>query len=141
MSSYTDTCAPAGSADCASPWAAAQDQDSDQDADLYEGAQPEIREERLPGRKSPAQSPLHRLRQHRPYWLAKMKAMGTICALTLSILATGYRLDWSPKFGPATPVFQTNHPSASVHGSFTSEAIAAGVAMCIMRPCSREFLT
>ena len=70
-----------------------------------------------------------------------MKAMGTICALTLSILATGYRLDWSPKFGPATPVFQTNHPSASVHGSFTSEAIAAGVAMGIMRPCSREFLT
>jgi hypothetical protein len=105
-----------------------------------EGTRPELREELLSS-KQPAQSPLHRLRQHRPYWLDKMKVMGTICALTLSILATGYRLDWDPATGPALPVFQSNHPSASMHREFTREAVATGAAMGIMRPCSRDFLT
>ena len=50
MSSYTNTFAPAGSADRASSWAAAQDLDSDQDADSYEDAQPELREEAQPSR-------------------------------------------------------------------------------------------
>ncbi len=69
----------------------------------------------MPTSKFPALSPLHRLLQHRPYWLAKMKVMGTICAVTLSILASGYRLDWNPETGPAAPAFQANHPSASKH--------------------------
>ena len=70
-----------------------------------------------------------------------MKVMGTICALTLSILASGYRLDWNPETGPATPACQANHPSASMHRAFTCDAVATGVAMGIMRPCSHEFLT
>ena len=89
--------------------------------DLDDGMRPELHEERLPAAKQPAQSPLHRLRLHRPHWLAKMKVMGTICALTLSILATGYRLDWSMETGPAPPIFQPSHPSASVHREFTGE--------------------
>ena len=98
---------------------------------------PEFKEGRTPPGTA---SPLHRLREHRPYWLAAMKKMGAVCALTLSILATGYRLEWA-EAGPATPAWLPNHPSAMADAAFVTESVNTGVAMGIMRPCSREFLT
>jgi hypothetical protein len=61
----------------------------------------EAREEDLAG--NPAGHPAApdellrtRLSSRRPYWLATMRQIGTICALTLSILSAGYRLEWDP---------------------------------------------
>ena len=48
----------------------------------------------------PGPSPLGRLRAHRPYWLATMHQIGVVCALTLSVLDAGHRLEWDPACGP-----------------------------------------
>ena len=97
---------------------------------------PELREEAPTG----GVSPLHRLRSHKAYWLMAMKKMGAVCALTLAILATGYRLEWA-EAGPATAVWLPNHPSAIDEACFVTESVKASVATGIMRPCTRELLT
>ena len=38
-------------------------------------------------------SPIGRLRARRSYWLATMHQIGLVCALTLSVIDTGFRLD------------------------------------------------
>ena len=69
-----------------------------------------------------------------------MHQISFVCALTLSVIAGGYRLDWDPTLGPASPVFLRNHPSAFAEASFVSAAVAAGVAARTMRACAREDL-
>jgi hypothetical protein len=69
-----------------------------------------------------------------------MHQMGLICALTLSVLTGGFRMDWDPDMGPAPPTFLRNHPSALAEAAFVTEAIAAGTAARTMRACSRDEL-
>ena len=57
-------------------------------------------------------SPLNRLRNRRSYWQATMRQMGTLGALTLSIITSGYQMEWDPVKGPAPPVHLLNHNSA-----------------------------
>lgn len=66
-----------------------------------------------------------------------MAKMGSVCALTLSIICSGYRLEWDPRKGPAQPVQLRNHPSTASHSDFVKESICAGVSMGVMRPCKR----
>ena len=69
-----------------------------------------------------------------------MRQMGLVCALTLSVITGGFRMDWDPEMGPAAPTFLRNHPSALAEAAFVAEAIAAGVAARTMRACSRDEL-
>ena len=86
------------------------------------------------------ESPLHRLRTHRPYWVRTMHQIGMVCAMTLSILEAGYRLEWDPKTGHAPAACLRTHPSAYAESAFVSEAVAAGVAAGIMVACDRSAL-
>lgn len=88
----------------------------------------------------PSPSPRHRLRDRRAYWGATMHQMGLVCALTLSVIAGGFRMDWDPELGPAPPAFLRNHPSAYAEATFVADAIAAGVAARTMRVCARTDL-
>jgi len=85
-------------------------------------------------------SPLNRLRNRRSYWQATMRQMGTLCALTLSIVTSGYQMEWDPLKGPASPVHLRNHNSAFAETTFVTEAVAAGVAAGIMVACDRSVL-
>ena len=87
-----------------------------------------------------APSPRHRLRDRRAYWGSTMHQMGLICALTLSVITGGFRMDCDPEMGPAPPAFLRNHPSALAEAAFVTEAIAAGVAARTMRACFRDEL-
>ena len=69
-----------------------------------------------------------------------MHQMGLICALTLSVISGGFRMDWDPDTGPAPPAFLRNHPSALAEASFVTDAIAAGIAARTMRACARDEL-
>ncbi len=81
-------------------------------------------------------SPRHRLRDWRAYWGATMRQMGLVCALTLSVISGGFRMDWDPDKGPAPSAFLRNHPSALAEVAFVTEAIAAGIAARTMRASS-----
>ena len=69
-----------------------------------------------------------------------MRQMGLVCALTLSVITGGFRMDWDPERDPSTPTFLRNHPSALAEAAFVAEAIAAGVAARTMLACSRDDL-
>ena len=69
-----------------------------------------------------------------------MHRMGLICALTLSVISGGFRMDWDPAKGPAAPIHLHNHPSALAEAAFVSESVAAGIAARTMRVCSRADL-
>jgi hypothetical protein len=81
-----------------------------------------------------------RLRSRRPYWVATMHKMGIMCALTLSILAGGYRLEWDRAMGPPAPGLFPNAKSAFTATEFVSAAIAEGVSLDTMAPCARAQL-
>ena len=83
-------------------------------------------------------SPMHRLRACRPYWLATMHQIGVICALTLSIISDGYRLEWTPDRGAPRPVRLPNRPTASANAPFVRTAIAEGAAAGTMQPCGPD---
>ena len=85
-------------------------------------------------------SPRHRLRDCLPYWRRTMHQMGLVCALTLSVISGGFRMDWDPALGEAIPVFLRNHPSAFEEAAFVTAAIAAGVAARTMRAVPRDSL-
>ena len=85
-------------------------------------------------------SPRHRLRDRRQYWIATMHQLGVVCALTLSVLAGGFRMDWDPELGTAAPIHLLNHPSAFANKAFVSEAVATGIRAGTMRVCNREDL-
>ena len=53
--------------------------------------------------------PLNRLRSRRSNWMTTMRQMGTLCALTLSIIASGYHMEWDPIKGPALGNFMGNN--------------------------------
>jgi hypothetical protein len=65
-----------------------------------------------------------RLRSRRPYWRATMDTLGVICALTLSILDSGYRLQWAANKGVPPPVRLANTRSAFEHSAIVSAAVA-----------------
>ena len=76
----------------------------------------EAREEDLGSQtpQGPAPEPLReRLRSRRAYWHASMRAMGVVCALTLSILSDGCRLEWDPITGLLPRVHKRNAQSAA----------------------------
>jgi hypothetical protein len=81
-----------------------------------------------------------RLRAHRAYWLATMHQIGLVCALSLSVIASGYRLEWDPATGPPRPCWLRNHPSALEHAAFVAEKVAEGVIAGTMVPCLRAEL-
>ena len=112
---------------------------SDNDEILEPGAELHHleKDETLPGKPSP----LGRLKASLPYWRATMHRLGLVCALTLSIIADGYRLDWDPKEGIPPPVTLPNKQTALKEAAFVSKAIAEGVAAGVMRPCRRDALT
>lgn len=59
---------------------------------------------------TPLLEPLReRLHSQRPYWVAAMQVMGTVCALTLSILDAGYFLEWDQSKGPPCRSGSTQH--------------------------------
>ena len=72
-----------------------------------------------------------------------MGVLGIVCALTLSVIGGGFRLEneWDPEMGPAPATFLRNHPSAYAEVAFVSEAIATGIATGTMRVRRREELT
>ena len=82
----------------------------------------------------------NRLRARRPYWVATMHKIGVICALTLSIISDGYRLEWDPVMGPPPPGSFPNSKSVLTAPDFVSAAVAEGVLLGTMAPCSREHL-
>ena len=88
----------------------------------------------------PPPSPRHRLRERRGYWHSTMRQIGFVCALTLSVVTGGFRMDWDPALGPAQPILIHNHPSARAEAVFVAGAIAAGVLARTMRVCSRSDL-
>jgi hypothetical protein len=69
-----------------------------------------------------------------------MHKMGIVCALTLSILAGGYRLEWDEKKGPPAPGLFPNAKSVFAATEFVSAAIAEGVSLGTMAPCARSQL-
>ena len=84
--------------------------------------------------------PVHQIRGHVSYWRAAMAKPGIVCALALSSIKTGYRLEWDPERGVAEPATLSNHPSTSEHAAFVAAAIAEGVALGTMRKCDRSAL-
>lgn len=85
-------------------------------------------------------SPVGRLRARRPYWLATMHQIGMVCATTLSVISTGYRLKWDKVTGAPPRCLLRNHPSAQASAAFVSEKIAEGVAWGTMQRCTLEEL-
>jgi hypothetical protein len=77
-------------------------------------------------------SPRHRHQKHFLYWRAMMHQIGIVCALTLSVIAGGFRMDWDPALGEASSIFLKNHPSALAERGFVTSAIADGVAASTM---------
>jgi hypothetical protein len=78
-----------------------------------------------------------RLRSRRPYWVATMHKMGSMCALTPSILAGGYRLGWDGTMVPPAPGLFPNAKSAFTATEFVSAAIAEGICLGTMATCAR----
>ena len=52
---------------------------------------------------APVEGPARRLRAKGDVWRRAMQSMGLVCTMTLSIINSGYRLEWNDK-GPAPPV-------------------------------------
>jgi len=90
--------------------------------------------------EQPDESPIGRLRSRRPYWAAAMRYLCMVCALTLSMLDSGYRLEWNPLTGPSPARWRRNHQSALEHSKFESEKVAEGVTLGTMHACGRTDL-
>ena len=56
-----------------------------------------------------AESPVHRLRNSRHAWLKAMHGLSLVCAMTLSIIESGYRLEWN-EGGPPPPGISNEPP-------------------------------
>ena len=69
-----------------------------------------------------------------------MRYLGMVCALTLSMLDSGYRLEWNPLTGPPPARWRRNHQSALEHSKFESEKVAEGVTLGTMHACGRTDL-
>ena len=53
--------------------------------------------------------------------------IGLVCALSLLVIASGYRLEWDQAACPPRPCWLRNHPSALEHATFVAEKVAEGV--------------
>jgi hypothetical protein len=69
-----------------------------------------------------------------------MHQIHCICPLTVSILETGYRLDWDPQKGAPPARKLLNHPSALGNAAFVSDKVAEGVRLGTMLPSARTTL-
>ena len=70
----------------------------------------------LPG-EARAESTVHRLRNSRQAWLKAMHGLSLVCAMTLSIIESGYRLEWNegappPSISKEPPV---HAPGPGIH--------------------------
>ena len=83
-------------------------------------------------------SPLYRLLERLQYWRATMHQIGIVCALILFVIAGGFRMDWDPALGEASPIFLKNHPLALAESGFVTSAIADSVAASTMLVCARS---
>lgn len=72
--------------------------------------------------------------------MATMRQIGFVCALTLSVINSGFRLEWDPALGPPPRRWLRNHPSAHEHAAFVSEKVAEGVGLGTMVRCNRADL-
>jgi len=88
---------------------------------------------------APVEGPARRLRAKGDVWRRAMQSMGLVCTMTLSIINSGYRLEWNDK-GPAPPVSHANHPSAFEDTEFIDESLAAGLAQGTMLEVTKGFL-
>ena len=61
-----------------------------------------------------------------------MQGLSLVCAMTLSFIESGYRLEWNEGV-PAPPVFQTNHQSTHLDPEFIEESIRTGLAQGTMK--------
>ena len=86
-----------------------------------------------------AESPVHRLRNSRQAWLKAMHGLSLVCAMTLSIIESGYRLEWN-EGGLPPPVFQTNHQSTHLDPEFIEESIRTGLTQGTMKEVYKGFL-
>jgi hypothetical protein len=82
-----------------------------------------------------APSHRHSLHERRAYWATTMHTMGMICTLTLSVMSGGFRMDWDPPMGPASPNFLRNRPSAVSEEVFVADAIATMLLASLPIPC------
>jgi len=64
-----------------------------------------------------------------------MHQINKVCAVTLSVISTGYRLEWDPATGPPTRCRMRNHPSALSSATFVADKIAEGVRWRTMQRC------
>jgi hypothetical protein len=69
-----------------------------------------------------------------------MQVLGTVCALTMCILDAGYALEWDPRKGPPPAAALPNTRHAFAHRDFVSKAVAEGVTLGTMVPCSASDL-
>ena len=92
--------------------------------------------------KDGGQEELCRLRARSSYWLATLHQIGLICALTLSVIDSGYRLESDPAKGPPARCWLRNHPSAleQAAAAFVSAKVAEGVLAGTMVTCLRSEL-
>ena len=67
-----------------------------------------------------------------------MRQMGVICAMTMSIILDGYRLEWDPAKGPAPPVQLRNLASVKTDEGFVTRSVEAGVLSGIIQECQRK---
>ena len=65
-----------------------------------------------------------------------MHQIGMVCATTLSVITSGYRLEWDTTTGPPPRCILRNHPSANANAAFVSEKVAEGIAWQTMQRCS-----
>ena len=63
-------------------------------------------------------SPRHWLRDRQAYWGATTHQMGLVCALALSVITGGFRMDCGPDRVPAPTAFLHNCPSAMAEAAF-----------------------
>ena len=66
--------------------------------------------------------------------------IGLICALTLSVIDSGYQLEWDPAKGPPARRWLRNYPSALEQAAFVSTKVAEGVLAGTMVTFSRSEL-
>ena len=72
-----------------------------------------------------AESPVHRLRNSRQAWLKAMHGLSLVCAMTLSIIESGYRLEWNEGGPPPRYFKRTTSPRTWTRNSSRSPSARA----------------
>jgi hypothetical protein len=69
-----------------------------------------------------------------------MHVVGFVCALSLSVIDSGFQLEWDPHTGPPPSRWLPNHPSAREHAAFVTVKVAEGCLSGTMVSCSSDSL-